>query len=239
MVAPLPAAATRPPPLQSSSCLPRLGGRSALAYCNLTGSAQTSSRRRGRNDACPWSALHPERSVLLIVDVQPTFMRAIHEGRAGAVASHVPGRCRAATRRYRCWRASKTRSGWAAPTPPSPLASGRALPKMAFSCAGCGDDMMISLEATGRRQAVIVGIETHICVSQTARRLLRQGYEVDRAAPTPSRPEPSTVTSWAWNASATPGQRRRTATSPTNGWKPRTIPASARRSRWLRLRLNG
>lgn len=52
-----------------------------------------------------------------------------------------------------------------------------ALPKMSFSCCGSGD-FMAQLSALGRRQAILVGIETHICVSQTAVDLLNGGFEV-------------------------------------------------------------
>lgn len=49
--------------------------------------------------------------------------------------------------------------------------------KMEFSAAA-NSEFMLALEATGRKQVVIVGIETHICVSQTALDLLAKGYEV-------------------------------------------------------------
>jgi nicotinamidase-related amidase len=49
--------------------------------------------------------------------------------------------------------------------------------KMAFSCAGCAG-FMDALAGLDRRQVVIVGIETHICVSQTAHDLLRGGFDV-------------------------------------------------------------
>jgi nicotinamidase-related amidase len=51
------------------------------------------------------------------------------------------------------------------------------LVKMHFSC---GADPVFSraLEMTGRRQVIVVGMETHVCVFQTARDLVQQGYEV-------------------------------------------------------------
>ena len=51
------------------------------------------------------------------------------------------------------------------------------IPKTSFSCLGC-PAFMDALRKTGRRQVVIAGIEAHICVYQTARDLLRDGYEV-------------------------------------------------------------
>lgn len=49
--------------------------------------------------------------------------------------------------------------------------------KMNFSC-GADPEFMRALEATGRRQVIMVGIESHVCVFQTARDLLDRGYEV-------------------------------------------------------------
>jgi nicotinamidase-related amidase len=51
------------------------------------------------------------------------------------------------------------------------------LPKTTFSC--CGDpDFLSALRNLDRKQILLTGIETHICVYQTARDLLESGYEV-------------------------------------------------------------
>jgi nicotinamidase-related amidase len=53
--------------------------------------------------------------------------------------------------------------------------------KTAF-CA-CGEPAFLSaLEATGRDQIVIVGMETHICITQTALDLIGRGYRVQVVA---------------------------------------------------------
>jgi nicotinamidase-related amidase len=52
-----------------------------------------------------------------------------------------------------------------------------ALVKNHFSC-GADPAFAAALKATGRRQVVIVGMETHVCVFQTARDLVQLGYEV-------------------------------------------------------------
>jgi len=49
--------------------------------------------------------------------------------------------------------------------------------KMHFSC-GADPEFAKALEATGRKQVVLLGIEAHVCVFQTARDLLERGYEV-------------------------------------------------------------
>lgn len=42
----------------------------------------------------------------------------------------------------------------------------------------CTDEVIASLTATGRRKVIITGMETHVCVFQTARHLLAQGFQV-------------------------------------------------------------
>lgn len=56
-------------------------------------------------------------------------------------------------------------------------AGARILPKMHFSCME-DPDFAAAFRATGRRQAVIAGMEAHICVVQTAASLMREGVEV-------------------------------------------------------------
>lgn len=53
--------------------------------------------------------------------------------------------------------------------------------KTAF-CCGEEPAFVEALTATGRRQAVLCGMETHICVTQTALGLLAGGYRVHVAA---------------------------------------------------------
>ena len=70
------------------------------------------------------------------------------------------------------------------PTIPEVVAlfpSFKPLPKVAFSC--CGDEgFQRELLAVDRRQIMICGIETHVCVYQTTVDLLASGYEVEVVA---------------------------------------------------------
>jgi len=53
--------------------------------------------------------------------------------------------------------------------------------KTAFCCAA-EEDFIEALSATGRRQVVLAGMETHICVAQTALALAGTGFQVQVAA---------------------------------------------------------
>jgi len=53
--------------------------------------------------------------------------------------------------------------------------------KLAFSCGGSAE-FRARLKELGRGQVIVCGIETHVCVYQTVRDLLREGYQVGLAA---------------------------------------------------------
>ena len=61
------------------------------------------------------------------------------------------------------------------------LPGGTPIPKQSFSCCGA-PEFVRRLAETGRRQVLLCGIEAHVCVQQTARDLLDEGYEVEIAA---------------------------------------------------------
>lgn len=51
------------------------------------------------------------------------------------------------------------------------------LPKMSFSCLG-EEAFLSRLKESGRNQAILTGIEAHVCVYQTAMDLAGSGYDV-------------------------------------------------------------
>lgn len=51
------------------------------------------------------------------------------------------------------------------------------LPKISFSCYG-DENFVRRFEALGRRQILVSGIESHVCVYQSASDLIKSGYEV-------------------------------------------------------------
>jgi nicotinamidase-related amidase len=117
------------------------------------------------------------RSVVLVIDVQPSFLKAIHE--AGRVLERSEFLVKVANLLDVPVIATEQYPERMQGTDPSLLSvlPDKPIGKMTFSCVGCaGFDS--ALAATGRDQAVIVGIETHICVTQTAMHLLQRGMHV-------------------------------------------------------------
>ncbi|MBX7136175.1 MAG: isochorismatase family protein [Fimbriimonadaceae bacterium] len=122
-------------------------------------------------------------SVLVVIDLQPSFMTGVVDRErvlarskfliASASALGVPI---IATTQY------ATRMGGVDPSLVEVLAPAEPfIDKMSFSCAG-SDHFLRSLERTDRTQVVLCGIESHICVCQTAIDLLGLEYEVYLAA---------------------------------------------------------
>jgi nicotinamidase-related amidase len=121
--------------------------------------------------------LRRDDTALVVVDMQEPFLGAIY-GR-DALTANVTLLCRAArvlsvpilaTVQY------ATRLGGMVAEVAEAIGSSEATDKMCFSCAG-SEAFAAALTATGRRQILICGVETHICVSQTAHDLLHAGYQ--------------------------------------------------------------
>lgn len=53
-------------------------------------------------------------------------------------------------------------------------------PKTAFGC-GNDPDLLAFLASLNRKQVLLCGMETHVCVSQSAHQLLQEGYQIHLA----------------------------------------------------------
>ena len=121
--------------------------------------------------------LQAESAIVVVVDMQEPFLRGIHERERviqnvarlvqGAKVLGVPVLCTLQNRKAM----GDVIAEIQALLPPHPP-----FEKMAFSCYA--DPRFASeLDRSGRKQVVLCGVESHICVSQTAAALLAAGYQ--------------------------------------------------------------
>ncbi len=123
-----------------------------------------------------------EHTVLLVIDVQGNLAQAMHEKDMlfqqldtiirGAQALEVPI---VVTEQY------PRGLGPTVPEIAQRIPNMQPVSKVAFSC--CGEErFMHQLHSLNRQQVVIVGIEAHVCVYQTAVELVSAGFEVEVVA---------------------------------------------------------
>lgn len=125
------------------------------------------------------SLLSKEKSVLVVVDMQESFLAPVH--RREEVERNVAFLMQAAnllgvpvlaTVQY------ASRMGGVMDSLQAHLPEGvEVIDKLCFSCFG-QESFARQLQATGKQQVLLVGIETHICMMQTALDLLEAGYQV-------------------------------------------------------------
>ncbi|MCX6360573.1 MAG: isochorismatase family protein [Armatimonadetes bacterium] len=127
--------------------------------------------------------LLPETTFLLVIDVQPSLMAAVAGGEAVAGncaqlmdAARILGVPTVVTVQNRDKLGEPV-----AQVAERMLAGASALNKMTFSCMG-DDAIHKAVRALGRRQALVCGVEAHVCVCQTALDLLASGAQVHVAA---------------------------------------------------------
>lgn len=124
------------------------------------------------------SHLDPERSQLVVVDVQGRLARLMHESDA---------MIRAQSTLIRACRLLDLPVAWAEQLPDKlgatvdelqePLEGLTACAKSSFGCLG-DDTLREQILESDREQVLLCGIETHVCVWQTAASLLREGRDV-------------------------------------------------------------
>jgi nicotinamidase-related amidase len=122
--------------------------------------------------------LSVDNSVLLVIDMQEKLFRAIHQKEQlldnlqrlikGIKVLEIPILL---TEQY------PQGLGTTIPEIAQLLPDSKPLPKVNFSC--CGDAAFLqAFKKLNRKQVLIAGIESHVCVYQTAADLLTAGYEV-------------------------------------------------------------
>lgn len=125
--------------------------------------------------------LNSSDTVLIVIDIQDSLLKAIHE------------RDRVVENTVRLIEAAKIfsipilvtlqnagRLGDCTQAVADALPHADRIDKMAFSCCG-SENFLEKLRETKRRQALLCGVESHVCVNQTAHDLLSQGYSVHLA----------------------------------------------------------
>lgn len=161
--------------------------------------------------------LRRESAVLTVIDVQERLLPSIHEAQRVVLQCvrlvrgfHILGAPILATEQYRkgigptdvrlidsLLRPASADEPLPAPIdlsaePPPPPVEFRPIEKMHYSCA-LHPPFMEALEATGRRQVLLCGIEAHVCVLQTALHLRERDFEVFLCADAVSSRHPRNV----------------------------------------------
>ena len=128
-----------------------------------------------------------ERSLLLVVDIQEKLAPVIFEGDAviannvrllaGARQLGVPSFVAEQYVRGLGPSIAEIRAAATIETKTGPRVDAHFFEKTHFSCTG-EPGVLDMLRATGRRQIVLTGMETHVCVLQTAFGLIEAGFAV-------------------------------------------------------------
>lgn len=124
----------------------------------------------------PRTKLNPQDSALVLIDIQPSLTKTIFE--MERVLARITFLAKVANLLKVPVLATEQNPSRMGSTVPElgELLGNEPISKMEFSALG-SEAFVSSLESTGRRQIVLVGLETHICVSRTAHDLLESGYE--------------------------------------------------------------
>lgn len=134
-----------------------------------------------------------DNCAFVLVDVQERLLGAMHDRDrlidqtrrllSGMAALKVP---------VLCTEQVPEKLGPTMPDLASLMPGSEPIPKSSFSCMGEGA-FVRRLRDLGREAILLAGIETHVCVYQTARDLLAAGYRVDLVADAVSSRTPSNL----------------------------------------------
>ena len=121
-------------------------------------------------------------TVLVVVDIQEKLVRAMHAREELILkARQLVQGARALNLQILCTEQNPKGLGPTVPEIAEAMPGVHPITKFSFGCCAC-EDFMRALQAAGRRNALVAGIETHVCVYQTARELHERGYHVEVAA---------------------------------------------------------
>jgi nicotinamidase-related amidase len=123
--------------------------------------------------------LHPPAAQLLVIDMQERLLPAIDRHEAVTARAATLIRAARILDIPLLW-SEQYRKGLGETVAPIREAIGDAatpMEKLSFGCLG-DDAQKRAIENAGRRQLILCGIETHVCVMQTALLAIGQGYEV-------------------------------------------------------------
>lgn len=126
--------------------------------------------------------LNEENATILLIDVQEKLIPAISDSEAlvSSTAKLLAGAKVLGLPVIWCEQ-NPTRIGPTMPELTEHLEGFSPISKLCFSALK-SEEVKAQLQATGRNQVIVTGIEAHICVSQTVQELLQEGYEVHVAA---------------------------------------------------------
>jgi nicotinamidase-related amidase len=124
-----------------------------------------------------------KNAVVVVVDVQERLLPAMPPERLQQLFKYTKAMILAAREMGVPVLATEQYPKGLGPTAPQlrELLPAAPLVKTHFSC-GADPAFQRALQETGRKQVIVVGMETHVCVFQTARDLVAQGYDVSVCA---------------------------------------------------------
>ncbi len=151
-----------------------------MVWDALSVDSPRSRRNEGEIEMEPLPKIEREHAVIIIIDVQEALMKSMDQEVGKRVIQNIKTLISLA----------KTMSIPILMTEQYPKGLGKTLPeinadlesllpieKLSFSCCGVAA-FNHQLDQMGRKQIILTGVETHVCVLQTADDLIRKGYEV-------------------------------------------------------------
>jgi len=127
----------------------------------------------------PKPKLDRARAAVLVIDIQSRLAPAMPADTLARVVKYTRALCGAAKELGLPVLATEQYPKGLGPVVPEvrEVLPSPPLEKVHFSC-GADPAFAAALEKTGRRQVIVCGMETHVCVFQTVRDLVAHGYEV-------------------------------------------------------------